>query len=266
MPLDKVFGTRRRHYSAINLPVACRGTVAITVDFGSNGQQNLIPGAIFPVSSPAVQPILALLAYPIGGNPRQYVVEKAFAQRNLDWRFLSLEVAPEGLADAVRGMRAMGFRGGTVAEPHCRAILPLLDGCSDIATLLGSANIITAEGNRLLGDNTEGRGLVEALRRATDPSGKRCLILDAGELARAVAAELAAAGAAEIRFADRSPEQAAAASGLLAGKFSTAVSSLAWEPGLHLPEDIDVLIHALAIEPHDAQTHLPIDAGSLSPN
>ena len=44
------------------------------------------------MSSPAVQPILALLAYPVGGNPLQYVVEKAFAHLNLDWRFLSLEV------------------------------------------------------------------------------------------------------------------------------------------------------------------------------
>ena len=66
------------------------------------------------MSSPAVQPILALLAHPVGGNPMQYVVEKAFARLNLDWRFLSLEVAPECLADAVRGMRAMGFRGGTM--------------------------------------------------------------------------------------------------------------------------------------------------------
>ena len=111
-------------------------------------------GATFLVSSPAVQPILALLACPVGGNPRQYVVEKAFAHLNLDWRFLSLEVAPAGLADAVRGMRAMGFRGGTIADPHCRTVLPLLDGATDTAALLGSVNLVRSEENRLQGDNT----------------------------------------------------------------------------------------------------------------
>ncbi|MGO9107792.1 MAG: shikimate dehydrogenase family protein [Thermoguttaceae bacterium] len=217
------------------------------------------------MSSPAVQPILALLACPVGGNPIQYVVEKAFAHLNLDWRFLSLEVAPEGLADAVRGMRAMGFRGGKIADPHRRAILPLLDGTTDTATLLGRVNFFVGEENRLLGDNTEGRGLVESLRRVTDPAGKRCLILNSGELAQGVAVELASAGAAEIRMADPSPEQAAGAAGLLIGKFPATFSSLVWEGSFHVPEDIDVVIHALSLEPHDAKTHRPFDAASLRP-
>jgi shikimate dehydrogenase len=206
---------------------------------------------------------LALLACPVGGNPVQYVVEKAFAGLNLDWRFLSLEVAPEGLADAVRGMRAMGFRGGAVADPHRRTVLPLLDSTTDTAALLGRANVVVGEENRLRGDNTEGRGLVESLRHLTDPAGKRCLILDAGELAQAVAVELAFAGAAEIRIADPSAERAAAAAGPLAGKLPAAMSTLPWEASFHVPDDIDVVIHAIALAPHDAKTHLPVDAASL---
>jgi len=224
-----------------------------------------VSGATPLVSSPAVQPILALLTYPVGGNPMQYVFEKAFTHLNLDWRFLSLEVAPEGLADAVRGMRAMGFRGGTIADPHRRTILPLLDSTTDTAALLGSVNLVVGEENRLLGDNTEGRGLVESLRRMTNPAGKRCLILDAGELAQAVAVELASAGATEVRIADRSAERAATAAGLLSGKFPAVVSSLVWEGRFHVPEEIDVLIHALSLEPHDAKTHLPVEAASLRP-
>jgi shikimate dehydrogenase len=208
---------------------------------------------------------LALLAYPVGGNPMQYVVEKAFAHLNLDWRFLSLEVAPDGLADAVRGMRAMGFRGGKIADPHGRTVIPLLDGTTHTAALLGRVNFIIGEENRLLGDNTEGRGLVESLRRVTDPAGKRCLILDAGELAQAVAVELASAGAAEIRIADPSAERAATATGLIAGKFPAVVSSLVWEGTFQVPEDIDVVIHALSLAPHDAKSHLPVDVASFRP-
>jgi shikimate dehydrogenase len=217
------------------------------------------------VSSPAVQPILALLAHPVGGNPMQYVVEKALARLNLDWRFLSLEVAPEGLADAVRGMRAMGFRGGTLADPHRRTVIPLLDSTTETAALLGSVNFVISEENSLRGDNTEGRGMVQSLRRVSDPAGKRCLILDAGELAQAVALELASAGAAEIRITDPSAERAAATASLLAGRFPTTVSPVLWQGSFHVPEDIDVLIHALSLAPHDAKTHLPVDASSLRP-
>jgi shikimate dehydrogenase len=215
------------------------------------------------VTSPAVQPILALLASPVGGNPTQYAVEKAFGQMNLDWRFLSLEVAPEGLADAVRGMRAMGFRGGTIANPHRRAVLPLLDDATNIANLLGSVNFIRGVENHLLGDNTEGRGLLEALRQLTDPAGKRCLVLDACEMGRAVAAELASAGAAEVRIIDPSAEKAATAAGLFEDKFKTIVSSQAWEDGFCIPEDVEVVVRGASLTANHAGQHPPLDAASL---
>ena len=70
------------------------------------------------MSSSAVQPLLALLACPVGGNPTQYMVEKAVAHHDLDWRYLTFEVSPEDLGDAVRGLRALGFRGAHCAPPH----------------------------------------------------------------------------------------------------------------------------------------------------
>jgi len=206
-----------------------------------------------------------LLACPVGGNPTQYAVEKAFGQMNLDWRFLSLEVAPEGLADAVRGMRAMGFRGGTIANPHRRAVLPLLDDATNIANLLGSANFLRGVENRLLGDNTEGRGLVEAIRRLADPAGKHCLVLDAGELGRAVVAELATAGAAEVRIADPSADRAATAAGLFEGKSRAVVSPQTWEDGFQIPGEIDIVVRAIPLTPNHAIEHPSLDAASLRP-
>jgi shikimate dehydrogenase len=220
------------------------------------------------VSSPAVQPILALLASPVGGNPTQYAVEKAFAAMNLDWRFLSFEVAPDGLADAVKGMRAMGFRGGAIANPHRRAVLPLLDEATQIADQLGSVNFIRGVENRLIGDNTEGRGLLESLRKLVDPAEKRCLVFDAGEIGRAVTAELAAAGAAEVRIADPSAEKAATAAGLFEGKFRTIVTSHGWEDNYCVTEDIDIAVRAnsIAANHNNHGGHRPsLDANSLRP-
>ena len=215
------------------------------------------------MTSPAVQPILALLAYPVGGNPTQYVVEKAFAHINLDWRFLSFEVAPDGLADAVRGMRAMGFHGGSIANPHRRAVLPLLDDATHVAALLGSVNFVRGVENHLLGDNTEGRGVLEAIRRLADPAGKHCLVLDAGEIGRAVAAELASCGAAEVRIADASAEKAATAAGLLEGKFRTAILPQTWEDDFPVPAEIEIVVQATAPAANHASQHPSLDAASL---
>ena len=144
--------------------------------------------------SPSVQPILAMLAHPVDANPAQYMIEKAFGYHDLDWRYLTLEVAPEHLADAVRGMRAMGFRGGNAAQPHQQTISALLDRTSETAALIGAVNLILREDDQLVGENTEGRGLVESLRGLTDPAGKRFLLLGAGQMAWSAAVELAVAG------------------------------------------------------------------------
>ncbi len=50
----------------------------------------------------ALQEMVALLGYPVVGNPTQYVVEQAFARIGLDWRYLTLEVAPENSGNPTR--------------------------------------------------------------------------------------------------------------------------------------------------------------------
>ena len=47
-----------------------------------------------PVPSSSLQEICALFGQPVAGNPTQFMIEKAFAQHGLEWRYLTLEVAP----------------------------------------------------------------------------------------------------------------------------------------------------------------------------
>jgi shikimate dehydrogenase len=211
-----------------------------------------------------VQPIVALLAYPVAANPMQYVIEKAFARHDLDWRFLTLEVAPDDLGDAVRGMRAMGFRGGMAAEPHKQTILPLLGKTTDSAALIGTVNLILREEHVLVGENTEGKGLVEAVRRWMSPAGRRFFLVGAGQAGRAIAVELAAAGAAEIRVMNRTPEKAAALVSLLTEKFpAVAASAVAWEENVSVPADADVLVNASSIAAGEPEARLPLATESL---
>src|SRR5262245_1645449 len=99
-----------------------------------------------PASSPLLQEICCLLGQGVAGNATQFMMEKAFAHHGLDWRYLTLEVAPAALGDAVRGMRAMGFRGGNVTMPHKVAVIEFLDQLSDAAAKIGAVNCIIRDG------------------------------------------------------------------------------------------------------------------------
>jgi shikimate dehydrogenase len=74
----------------------------------------------------------------------------AFAARALDWLYVPLEVAPEGLADAVRGLVALGFAGANVTIPHKRAVVPLCDEADGEAV-----NTLVIHGGRVVGLNTD---------------------------------------------------------------------------------------------------------------
>ena len=110
-----------------------------------------------------LQQIVCCFGQPVAGNPTQFMMERAFAHHQLDWRYLTLEVAPEQLADAIRGMRAMGFRGGNITKPHKTAVIEFLDRLSDAARLMGAVNCIVREERELVGENTDGKGFMQSL-------------------------------------------------------------------------------------------------------
>jgi shikimate dehydrogenase len=63
----------------------------------------------------------------------------AFAARGLDWTYVALDVAPEDLADAVRGLTALGFAGANVTAPHKLAVAKLVGSpLPSVNTLVGS--------------------------------------------------------------------------------------------------------------------------------
>jgi shikimate dehydrogenase len=217
------------------------------------------------VSSPAVQPIVAFFGDPVGGNPTQYMIEKVFAHHQLDWRYLTFEVTAKQLGDAIRGMRAMGFRGGHLGNPHKQAVIPLLDRVSETAQMVGAVNLIFREDDALVGENTEGQGLLRSLRRAVDPPGKQIILLGAGRMARAAGVELAETHPAEIVVVNRTPEHAQSLVELLRHRFQVAASVVGWEGDYLVPAETDVLINATSIGQEDADARVPLDLESLRP-
>jgi shikimate dehydrogenase len=214
--------------------------------------------------SSLLQEICTLFGQPVAGNPTQYMVEKAFAHHGLEWRYLTLEVSPEDLADAVRGMRAMGFRGGNITKPHKVAVVACLDRLSDAAALMGAVNCIVREDRLLVGENTDGKGFMRSLAGLTDPSGKRIVLLGAGGAARAIGVELALAGAAGITVVNRTPERGQQLVDLLNSKTQTAATLVPWTGEFAIPGDAEIVINATSIGMNDPDARVPVDFGGAA--
>jgi shikimate dehydrogenase len=214
-------------------------------------------------TSPSVQPILVLVGQPVAGNPTQFMMEKAFAHHEIDWRYLSLEVSPDELGDVVRGIRAMGFRGGNCADPYKQTIIPWLDRTGETARRTGVVNLLSRDHRELSGENTEGRGFVEALRRKIDPAGKRVVLLGAGRMARAIGVELVQAHAAEIVVVNRTEPRGRELAELLAGQSGTRASFVLWDREYPVPPDVHVLACAISVAAHRTEEPLPLDLDAL---
>ena len=62
--------------------------------------------------------LVALLGHPVAHSRSPRMQNAAFAARGLEWEYLALDVLPERLEEAVRGLAAQGFRGANVTAPH----------------------------------------------------------------------------------------------------------------------------------------------------
>jgi shikimate dehydrogenase len=209
------------------------------------------------------QELVALLGQPVEENPTQAMVEAAFGAAGLDWRYLTIEVAPARLGDAVRGARAMGFRGFNCTIPHKVAVVEHLDRLSRAATLIGAVNTVVREGDELVGENTDGAGFLAALRRRRDPAGARVVLLGAGGAARAIGVELALAGAAAITVVNRGPERGAELGALLGAHAEVRVEELA--DGFRVPADADLVVNATSIGLYpDVDAEVPLDLAEVA--
>ena len=228
------------------------------------------------MSSSAIQEVVCLLGYPVAGNPTQYIMEKAFAATGLDWRYLSFEVPPAHLEDAIRGMRVMGFVGANFAHPHKATALDFLDDVSEAARLIGAVNCAVRQAPeettgddsptpaKFIGENTDGKGFVQSLRSVRDPAGITAAVLGHRTVARAIAVELALAGAAEILLVSRNAESSASLANTISENTAATARYVAWEGDYDVPDEVDLLVNATSIGQDDEDDVVPLAYETLS--
>lgn len=219
------------------------------------------------------QDLVAAFGQPIAENPTQAMVEAAFRHHGLNWRYLTIEVAPDGLADAVRGARAMGFAGFNCTIPHKVAVIDHLDGLGQSASLMGAVNCVVRRDDRMIGENTDGKGFVNSLSERADPAGTRVVMFGAGGAARAIGVEMALAGMERLTVVNRSEDRGRELVELMNGKVKQAVSTpfesefAPWVGDYDVPPDTDVVVNATSIGLYpDVTARIALNIGSLAPS
>ncbi len=211
--------------------------------------------------------IVGSFAIPAAENPTAEMVEAAFRHHGLHWRYLNCEVPPDLLADAVAGARAMGWAGFNCSLPHKVAVIEHLDGLGESARLIGAVNCVVRDGDgRFIGENTDGKGFLRSLEEVTPAAGKRAAIFGAGGAARAIAVELALAGATDVTIVNRTRERGEELAAHIAGHTETQARFVHWRGVYRLPKAVDIVINATSIGLYpDVDAAVPLDLDSVRP-
>ncbi|MFA6544495.1 MAG: shikimate dehydrogenase [Limisphaerales bacterium] len=199
------------------------------------------------------------------GNPTVAMIEAAFRHHGLHWRYVNMEVTPADLGAAVRGVRAMGFRGFNCSMPHKVAVIQHLDGLGESARIMGAVNCVVRRGDKFIGENTDGKGFLKSLESVTSPNGKSVVLFGAGGAARAVAVELALAGVRKITVVNRNEARGGELVNLLCDRLKIEAELVVWRGDYSVPAGADVVINATSIGLYDGAARLVLDVNSLKP-
>ena len=192
--------------------------------------------------------LTACFGDPVDENPSGVIAEAGYDALGLNYRYLTIRVEKNGLEDAVKGARAMGFCGFNLTIPHKVAVIPLLDELTEAARLIGAVNTVVRRDGKLIGENTDGKGFLKSLRdNGVDPAGKTVTLLGAGGAARAISIELALAGARKINIINRSEERGAELAAAVSERTNAAASYIRWIPQVRIPEETDILVQCTNI-------------------
>jgi shikimate dehydrogenase len=99
--------------------------------------------------------LVGLLGWPVEHSLSPAMQNAAFSAAGLDWAYVPLPTPPERLAEAIRGLVAMGFAGANVTSPHKLAAAGLVE------TDARSLNTLVVRDGRVEGSTTDAAVLAD---------------------------------------------------------------------------------------------------------
>lgn len=167
---------------------------------------------------------LAVIGQPIGHSisPAMHNAALADLARSnppfADWQYFRFEIPPADLPAALELFHAKKFRGLNLTVPHKVLAFDRVIAVSEIARPIGAVNTLLWDDRGWRGHNTDGYGLVSALRQdlGCDLASTHVILLGAGGAARSAAVECLRRRCASLSIGNRTKEHLDALLALLA--------------------------------------------------
>ena len=196
-------------------------------------------------------------------NPTVAMVEASYKANDLHFRYVNCEVNPDQLEAAVAGARAMNWKGFNCSIPHKVSVIQYLDGLGESASLIGAVNCVVNRDGKLIGENTDGKGFLKSFLEITPAKGKTIVLLGAGGAARAIAVELALAGASKFYIVNRSQKRGEELTNLLNEKTGATAEFIEWNRTYAIPKDAEVVINSTSMGMINTEGKQDIDYDSI---
>jgi len=196
--------------------------------------------------------VVGIFGDPVAHSLSPRMQNAAIEAGGLDAVYVPFHVTPAQLCDAVKAIRALSIRGVNLTIPHKEAACGLVDEVDAQAKMIGAINTIVNDDGRLKGYNTDGIGLIKALKQELgfDVAGKRVLLLGAGGACRAALVALCQAEAAWIGIANRTSHRSQQLLEEFSAKFSgTAFAHYQLDLSLleACAESVDLLVNTTSV-------------------
>lgn len=198
--------------------------------------------------------------YVVIGNPilqsKSPLIHRMFAAETLvdiDYQAALVEVG--GFAKFIAQFVAEDGKGANVTMPFKLDAFAIATKLSERAKVAGAVNTLTFVDGEILGDNTDGAGLVNDIQEHAGVSlaGKRVLLLGAGGAARGVICPLLQAQVKELVIANRTFSKAQELVQMVRPFFPTfmQLSAMDWAQLSHAEHAFDVIINATSASLND---------------
>jgi shikimate dehydrogenase len=172
------------------------------------------------------------------------------AETGIDGAYMPLPVRPEHIAQALRALPVLGFRGCNLTIPHKQTALLAVDRVEPLARRIGAVNtVVVGPDDKLEASNTDIFGFRENLRDVAPqwrPTAGPAVVLGAGGSARAVVVALSDAGVDEIRIVNRTLSRAEK----LASELSmpgTRITTHPWSEVSGVQQDAGLLVNTTSL-------------------
>ena len=170
----------------------------------------------------------AVIGRPVGHSLSPVMQRAAFRALSINATFEAIDAGPDEAPELFARLREARYAGWNVTTPLKEQTLSLVEQMTEQARAAHAINVIRREpGGSLVGHNTDGAGLLRALRElwSWEPPGETVLVLGTGPAARAAVAALADQGA-QIACWSRDAQRAARLAPPLARTPQLVVSAL----------------------------------------